>query len=149
MRVSVQVEAVPQLDTLQLAKDEPKAADAVSVTCVPDGKLALQVPGQLIPDGALVTVPVPVPALLTVSVGAAWTAVKVALTLWLALSVKVQVDFVPLQAPPQPVKVELVAGTAVRVICMPLLKLAVQVGPQLIPAGLLVTVPPLEVVTVN
>ena len=77
--------------------------------------------------GALVTVPVPVPALLTVSVGGAWTPVNVALTLWLALSVNVQVGLLPLQAPPQLVKLSFAAGVAVSVICVPLLKLAVQV----------------------
>ena len=35
---------------------------AVRVTEVPDGKLAVQVEGQLIPAGLLVTVPVPVRA---------------------------------------------------------------------------------------
>ena len=115
MRVTEQVEALPQLATLQLAKDEPAAAVSESVTCVPDGKLELQVPGQLIPGGALVTVPVPVPALLTVSVGGAWTAVKVAVTLWLELSVTVQVDLVPLHAPPQLVKLSFAAGVAVSV----------------------------------
>jgi hypothetical protein len=87
----------------------------------------LQVPGQLIPLGALVTVPVPVPALVTVSVGGAWTAVKVALALWLELSVKVQVGLVPLHAPPQLVKLSFAAGVAVSVTCVPLLKVAVQV----------------------
>ncbi len=47
----------------------------------------------------------------------------------------------PLQAPLQPVKVEPEAGVAVRVTVVPLGKDAEQVGPQLIPAGLLVTVP--------
>ena len=40
---------------------------AVNTTTVPLGKLAVQLPGQLIPDGELVTVPPPVPALCTVS----------------------------------------------------------------------------------
>lgn len=149
MRVTVQVEAVPQLATLQLAKDEPEAAVSERVTWVPDGKLELQVPGQLIPAGALVTVPAPVPALLTVRVVGAWTAVKVAVTLWLELSVTVQVGLLPLHAPPQLVKLSLAAGVAVSVTWVPLEKLAVQVEPQLIPAGLLETLPPLELVTVN
>jgi len=115
VRVTVHVEAVPQLATLQLAKVEPEAAVAVNVTWVPDGKLELQVPGQLIPVGALVTVPVPVPALLTVNVGVAWTPLNVALTFWLELSVTVQVGLVPLHAPPQLVKVSFAAAVAVSV----------------------------------
>ena len=145
----MQVEAVPQLATLQLPKDEPAAAVSERVTCVPDGKLELQVPGQLIPEGALVTVPVPVPVLLTVSVVGAWTAVKVAVALWLELSVTAQVSLLPLHAPPQLVKLSFAAGVAVSVTWVPLEKLAVQVEPQLIPAGLLETLPPLELVTVN
>src|SRR5207302_352776 len=47
----------------------------------------------------------------------------------------------PLHAPVHPVKVEPVVGVAVSVTCVPLLKLALHVVPQLIPAGLLVTVP--------
>jgi hypothetical protein len=39
---------------------EPEAAVAVSVTEVPEGKLAEQVVGQLIPAGLLATVPLPV-----------------------------------------------------------------------------------------
>jgi hypothetical protein len=48
---------------------------------------------------------------------------------------------VPLQAPPQPVKTKPDAGVGVRVTCVPLLKLALQVAPQLMPAGELVTAP--------
>jgi len=49
-------------------KVEPAAGAAVRVTVVPLVKLAEQVAPQLMPAGALVTVPVPVPALETVSV---------------------------------------------------------------------------------
>ena len=49
---------------------------------------------------------------------------------------------VPEQPPPvQPVKVEPAAGAAVSVTAVPLVKLAKQVAPQLMPAGALVTVP--------
>jgi|SRR6266496_2556950 len=49
-------------------KVEPESGAAISVTAVPCAKVALQVAPQLMPDGALETVPEPVPALLTVSV---------------------------------------------------------------------------------
>jgi hypothetical protein len=55
--------------------------------------------------------------------------------------VLVQVVLVPVQAPLQPVKVDPVAGVAVRVTLVPLLKDALQVLPQLIPDGAEVTVP--------
>jgi hypothetical protein len=48
---------------------------------------------------------------------------------------------VPAQAPLQPVKVEPVAGVAVRVRFVPEVKLALQVLPQSIPVGLEVTAP--------
>jgi hypothetical protein len=51
----------------QLANVEPVAGVGVSVICVPLGKLPAHVVPQLIPLGALVTVPVPVPASCTVS----------------------------------------------------------------------------------
>jgi hypothetical protein len=64
--------------------------------------------------------------------------------------VTLQVD-VPLQAPVQPAKVELGAGAAVSVTAVPAAKPATQAVPQLIPAGLLVTlpVPVPEAVTVS
>ncbi len=48
---------------------------------------------------------------------------------------------VPLQAPAQPAKKDPLLATAVSVTVVPEPKTAVQVGAQLIPAGLLVAVP--------
>jgi len=49
------------------SKVVPELGVAVNTTAVPLGKLAVQVPGQLIPAGELETVPPPVPALATVT----------------------------------------------------------------------------------
>ena len=68
--------------------------------------------------------------------------VNVAVTDWAALIDTVQVlPTALLQAPPQPVKALPAEGVAVRVTEVPLLKLAEQVLPHEIPAGLLLTVP--------
>jgi hypothetical protein len=48
---------------------------------------------------------------------------------------------VPVHAPDQPANVELLFGAAVSVTMVPLLKLALHVAPQSMPAGLLVTFP--------
>ena len=69
------------------------------------------------------------------------------MTVKLALRVRVQVRLVPVQAPLQPVKLEPDAGVAVKVILEPVLKLALQVAPQLIPLGLLLTLPFPEMLT--
>ena len=59
----------------------------------------------------------------------------------LALSVTVQVP-VPVQPPPlQPLNVDPAAGVAVKVTTVPLAYAAMQLAPQEMPAGLLVTVP--------
>src|SRR5437870_639690 len=63
--VSVHVLA-PVHAPLHPAKVNPASGVAVNVTFAPGGKLALQVVLQLIPAGALVTVPVPAPAVVTV-----------------------------------------------------------------------------------
>ena len=66
---------------------------------------------------------------------------NVAVTVVAPLSVTVQVP-VPEQPPPlQPVKVEPAVGAAVNVTAVPLANAAEHVGPQVIPVGLLVTVP--------
>ena len=72
---------------------------------------------QLIPAGALVTVPLPVPAL--VSVNAKVWVVKVAVTVVAALMLTTQV-LVPVHAPLQPLKVEPAAGIAVNVTAVAL-----------------------------
>ncbi len=58
---------VPVQALLQPAKADPAGAAGVNVTDVPCVKENVQVPGQLIPAGLLVTVPEPAPAVLTVS----------------------------------------------------------------------------------
>lgn len=75
--------------------------------------------------------------------------VNVALTVVLLFTVRLQVAF-PLQPPPlHPVKVEPVAGTAVRVTLVPAVTVAVQVLPHWIPAGELDTDPVPELTTVR
>jgi hypothetical protein len=63
--VTLHVVPLLEVQPVQLARVEPLAAVAVSVTLLPELKLALQTEPQLIPTGLLVTVPVPVPDLLT------------------------------------------------------------------------------------
>jgi len=59
--------AVPEQAPVHPVKVEPELAFPVSVTDVPVAKLALHVRPQLMPAGALVTVPVPLPESVTVS----------------------------------------------------------------------------------
>jgi hypothetical protein len=66
---------------------------------------------------------------------------NVAITFSLVLSVTTQVGLVLQFAPVQPAKVEFALAVAVSVTLVPSGKLALQVVPQLIPEGLLVTVP--------
>ena len=77
-------------------------------------------------------------------------ALNVAVTeVWVASSI-VQVP-VPVHGPVHPAKSELASGFAVRVTVVPLVKVALHVSPQSMPAGALATVPvPLpECVTVS
>jgi len=68
LSVTTQVGLVLQLAPVQPANVEFAPGVAVSVTCVPRGKLTLQVAvRQLMPAGLLVTVPVPVPATVTLN----------------------------------------------------------------------------------
>ena len=131
---------VPMQAPVQPAKVDPEPAAAVSVTTVPLLKLLAHVPGQLIPAGLLVTEPVPVPARLAVNAKVTAFVLKVAVTAFAALMVTEQAP-VPVQPPLHPAKVEPEAAAAVSVTTVPLLKEALQVPGQLIPAGLLVTVP--------
>src|SRR5207247_4372930 len=139
MRVTVQVPVPEHPPPLQPVKVEPAAGVALRVITVPLAKLAVHVAPQLIPAGALVTVPLPVTDGVTVRVKVC--SVKVAVTVVPAESVTTQVP-VPEQPPPlQPAKGEPAAGVAVSVTAVPLAKLAVHVAPQVIPAGALVSVP--------
>ena len=113
----------------------------------PGGKVAAQTVPQWIPACGLVTVPVPVPDSDTVSVGKA-AIVNVAETDVLLFKVTWHSP-VPLQAPPHPPKTKPEAGVGVKVTWVPIGKLAPQTLPQLIPAGVLVTVPDPESVTVR
>ena len=119
-------------------KVDPASGVALRKTRAPVVKLAEQVVPQLMPGGDEVTVPLPPPILLTVSPlesGSKW-----AITVLAASTVTAQAP-VPVHAPDQPVKVDAVSGVAVRRTNEPLLKLAEQVAPQVIPKGDEVTVP--------
>ena len=129
-QLPVPLQAPPQPENVA-----PEFGVSVSVTAVPAGKLALQAPGQAIPAGLLVTVPLPVT--LTDS---RLDPVKTALTDFAALIVTEQ-DPAPLHAPLQFENTAPEPGVAVSVTVAPEAKFAEQVPGQLIPAGLLVTVP--------
>jgi hypothetical protein len=120
---------------LQPAKDELAAAAAVRVTTVPGAKLALQVWPQLMPAGLLVTLPLPFRATLR-----SGEVLKLAVTEAFCVSVTLQTP-APLHAPDQPANEEFAIGDAVSATWVPLAKLALQVCPQLMPVGALVTVP--------
>jgi len=116
---------------------EPPVEVAVRATVLPIGKSEAQTVPQEMPLGLLVTVPVPVPDLLTVNwfVG---IVLNVADTL--ALPVTVQAPF-PEQAPPQLTNDEPAAAAAFNATEVPASNWFEQVAPQLMPAGVEVTVP--------
>ena len=78
-----------------------------------------------------------------------WACAKAALTLVFWPLERTTSQVAPLQAPLKPEKVNPVAGVALRLTAVPGVKLAVQLVGQLIPAGVLVTVPLPETATVN
>ena len=93
------------------------------------------------PVGRLVTVPGPDFATLSVYVAILVAAIpKLAIAVIVRLLAIVQAA-VPVHAPLQPVKVELVAGAAASLTTVPAEYVAEHVGPQSIPAGILVTMP--------
>ena len=94
---------------------------------------------QVIPTGLEETEPVPVPVLDTVSENVC--RVNCAVTDFAASTVTTHVPVPEHPAPDQPVKFEPVAGVAVNVTTVPFVYELEQVAPQLIPAGLDVTVP--------
>ena len=145
--------ASPVQAPVQLAKVLPVAGVSISITAVLGAKFAVQVPvegvAQLIPAGLLVTVPEPPPAVATVK---GMPPLKSAPTVAAAVRVRLHVPL-PEQLPVQPLKEKLAAGASVKVTSVFGGKLAVHVvvvvGEQLIPAGLLVTVPPPTKATVS
>src|SRR5262245_27791616 len=131
-------EPVPlQPPPLQPVNVEPPVGAAVRATVLPLGKSEAQVAPQEMPLGLLVTVPVPVPDLLTVNwfVG---MVLNVADTL--ALPVTLQGPL-PEQAPPQLTNDEPAAAAAFKATEVPGSNWFEQIAPQLMPAGVEVTVP--------
>ena len=133
---------VPVQAPLQPANADPAAALGVSVTEVPLLYVAEQVPGQLIPAGTLVTEPFPV--LLAVRVN--WEVKAAETDIGEVPTVKPQAP-VPEQAPPQPLNIELPPASWFMVTVVPCANVALHVPGQLIPAGMLATVPEPVVVT--
>src|SRR5262249_53675892 len=133
-------EPVPlQPPPLQPVNAEPPVGTAVRATVLPLGKSAAQVVPQEMPLGLLVTVPVPVPDVVTVN----WFVLAMVLNVadTLALPVTVQGPL-PEQAPPQLTNDEPAAAAAFKATeDVPASNWCEQVAPQLMPAGVEVTVP--------
>jgi hypothetical protein len=120
---------------------EPESAAGVKVTLVPGLYVSLQSEPQLIPAGLLVTVPLPVPDFVTVRVYCCCCcSVNVAVTVLSLVMDTVQAP-APEQAPDHPVNVDPESGVGVNLTLIPWLNSSLQSAPQLIPAGLLATVP--------
>ena len=129
---------VPEHAPLHPVKEEPKFGEATKSTIVPAPKIDEQVAPQLIPAGRLAIEPLPVPAVLVLSVN---PCTNVAVTAVSELRGTVQVSVPAHTAPLQPAKADPFAGVAVNVTTVPELNCEEHAAPQLMPAGLLVTVP--------
>jgi hypothetical protein len=136
---TVQV-GMPAQPLLQPVKVEPAADVAVNVTSAPLANDAEQVAPQSMPVGTLLTVPLPLPAFVTVSANDSGCDAKVAVMEPAAVIETVQVGMLA-QPLLQLVKADPAAGVAVKVTSVPLLNEAEHAAPQLMPAGVLVTVP--------
>jgi hypothetical protein len=139
--VKVQVPWTPKQGSGQPGKEEVADGAAVSVTELPESKVALHPEDdpllQSIPAGELVIRPAPSPLVVTVRTGR----VKVTVVLRSVPASVLQVGPVPLQAPLHPSRTDPVAGAAVKVTLLPEVKLALQVPGQEMPAGEEVMVP--------
>ena len=143
VRLTVHVPVPAQTAPLHPANADPAAGVAVRVTEVPRLIWAEQVAPQLIPAGELVITPEPEPLMPTERVACAGGGgPKFAVTVLSASSFTLHPPL-PLHAPPQPVKTNPVFGATVSAIVDPPTKLVEHAVPQLIPPGLLITVPPL------
>jgi hypothetical protein len=143
--VTLQGSVPTQLAPDHPVKEEPADGVAVRSTLEPTLKFEEQVAPQLMLPGvpADVTVPLPVPFLETVSVAVVTTKLAVAVAAVFSVNVHVAAEFPPAhETPLHPEKVDAdEVGAAVRVTLDPTGKLALHVAPQLIPAGVEVTVP--------
>ncbi len=129
------------------ANDEPRPGLAVNVTDVPEAYASEQSVPQVIPAGVLRTVPEPTVDTVRVNVPPV-EAVKVAVT-DRASVIDTTHDPVPVHAPDHPAKDEPRPGLAVNVTDVPDPYASEQSVPQVIPAGVLRTVPDPTVVTVR
>ena len=138
LNVTVQV-LVPVHAPVQAVKTEPGPGVACRLTDVPEPNDAVQaLVGQLMPAGTLTTEPVPVPDRVTPTGISRAKLATIALSEFIS---KAQV-FVPVHwAALQPANTDPGSATAVSVTVVPELTCAEHVAPQLIAAGLLVTVP--------
>jgi len=139
--VSVSMQGpVPLQLPLHPVKVDPESGSAVRVSAVPWFRTCEQLPAQEIPVG-LVTAPLPVPAFVMVRRTEPESGSNVAVTVFVL--VRATVHCAPLTAshPLQPAKVEVAPGAAVKTTCAPPSNRAEQVEPQVIPPGVLVTVP--------
>src|SRR5262249_8018796 len=128
---------------VQVTPAVPVPSEAASITGVPSSKLFSQLEPQLIPPGELVTVPVPEPLAFTVSVCCP-IASKVAVTRRAGprRSSQSPVEPLPLSQRLRSPALAPASGAPASLTGAPSAKLASQVGPKLMPAGELVTVPP-------
>src|SRR5450432_703528 len=123
-----------------------ESAVSARMTCVLFTKLALQVPGQLIPAGLLTTVPDPAPMSETVI---APSGVNAAVTELADVIVNAQGFVLPVHEPAQEPKASPLPGDAVRDTMEFCAKFEEHVPGHAIPAGLLVTLPGPDTVSVS
>jgi hypothetical protein len=127
-------EPVPEHAPDQPVKVEPAADEAVSVTEVPLSMVAEQVEGQAIPLPE--TLPPPFPVRLTESSnGPELSKVADTDTVDPSARLKVHVELVPEQSPPQPTNVQPAAGVSVSVMSSSWRIRALHVDGQLIVCG--------------
>src|SRR4249920_2104500 len=123
-------------------KSEPGEGEAVRVTSAPSGYSSSQKTPQEIRPGLEVTVPEPVPSRATVSLTPGGSSLsKVAVTSRASLIVTLHLPSGSESQPLQPLNSEPGSASALRVTLSPSSYWALQVAPQSMPTGELVTVP--------